>query len=373
MSAPAPPVDPPRGGLRLLDLHLRLSAAPRSLDATRAVCAGCGARRSLLCHDCGAPLCAPLTSSRAALPLAVHVWRERGEDRAASTAAQVVAAAAPGRAAIFDLDALPAYADPGGVLVLFPCADAVRAAALPGDLGRFHTLAVVDCTWHKSGRALLALRGLPAGFVFVHLAAYETLFWRHQALGAHCLSTVEAVYFCLREFVVEAARRRRRADAAAAAGAAADAVALTPRAAAEAACDLHNEIYDGAFDDLCLVFLYKYFRIQDEYERSGTAYTGKMRPGYIVAHQQPPRGSEKRTHGEAFGGAGTEAAAAAADAGGPARRPKGAWAVRTDVLDAATAKLVANDASRAPANVPPPAATGGSTAAGAALLPQARC
>ena len=316
------------------------------------------------------------TASRrytAALPLTVHVWRERGEDRAASTAAQVVAAAAAGGAALFDLDALPAYGDPGGVLVLFPCAEAVPAAALPGDLARFHTLAVVDCTWHKSGRALLALRGLPAGFVFVHLAAYETLFWRHQALGAHCLSTVEAVYFCLREFVVEAARRRRRADAAAAAGAAADAVALTPRAAAEAACDLHNEIYDGAFDDLCLVFLYKYFRIQDEYERSGTAYTGKMRPGYIVAHQQPPRGSEKRTHGEAFGGAGTEAAAAAADAGGPARRPKGAWAVRTDVLDAATAKLVANDASRAPANVPPPAATGGSTAAGAALLPQARC
>ena len=90
-----------------------------------------------------------------------------------------------------------------------------------------------------------------------------------------------------------------------------------------------------------------------------------MRPGYIVAHQQPqppPNGGDKRTHGEAFGGAGAQATAGAAapaanGAAGPARRPKGAWAVRTDVLDAATAKLVANDASRGPAVAaqPPPA------------------
>ena len=357
------------GGLTLLDLHLRLSAPARSLDASRVVCPRCGLRRSLLCHDCGEPLCAPLAHGpRAELPLAVHVWRERGEDCAASTASQVLATTVPGRAAIFDLDTLPTYADPGGVLVLFPCAEAIPASALP-DISRFHTLAVIDCTWHKSGRAVMMLRGdspgsgasskgearvpfAKQGFVFVHLPpSYGTLFWRYQSLGASCLSTVEAVYFFLREFAVESARRQRiinaSCDALTKAGVTTVAtdVPTTQRAAAEAAVDVRNELYTGSFDDLVLFFLYKYHRIQDAYAASGAAFNDKHRAGYITSlPATAPAVSGKRAR-DAEGGPVAESAnefsvpATGISAGKP-RKIKGAWAVRTDVLDAATARFV---------------------------------
>jgi hypothetical protein len=196
-------------------------------------------------------------------------------------------------------------------------------------------------------------------FQHVHLHGYETLFWRHQPMGASCVSTVEAVYYLLREYAVETERRRRLQ-----ALAGADAAGRRAELEAVPGHDPHNVFYDGSFDPLTVLFMANYKLIQHEYTegeavagrwiaarnyyiyvagskaKAGKQITRKMRPGYIKGAAATAECGGASDTDEA-----SDAAAAGDGSDAPAGREKdvqpakrrivrGGWAVRTDVMDA---------------------------------------
>lgn len=354
--------------LTLLDLDLKLSAPVSSLPLSKTNCPRCDKRRSAFCPECQCLTLPPEVKLRepVALPLKVHIWRSRTEDSAKSTSTHVPALMGSHQARIVELEDPPLddyEADPEGVLLLFPSAASVSCAALPDPIERYHTLVCIDCSWSQSGSATIAIsKMISAGkavsrFKHVHLQAYSTLFWRYQQVGEHCLSTLEAIYFFEREFFVEKARRQARAraltgteaaaasasseagdvgssdesagagsgagsngssDAAAASAASAGSTSATADASAAAApdsatdwVDARNALYDGRFDDMVLLFLANYQRVQREYTsgaRAGEAYNPKMRAGYIKgAATSAGAGAGSTTSG---GSAGASAASA---------------------------------------------------------------
>lgn len=378
--------------LNLLDLNLAFDVRPEDLPKGKVACRKCNKRVHLLCPDCllisGIEPDPEAVRVKSKLPLKVHVWRSSQEARhGKTTSVHIPALLKEGDAEIISLESLPTYEeDPAGVLILFPSAVSVPASALP-DLSRFHTLCVVDCSWGKTGGVVQKLErdtkeGKPAAsFTHVHISAYETLFWRYQSLGAHCLSTVESVYFFLREFLVEKAKREATAIAAqpsssssAPPSSAAAAAAGNSEDHASDPCDSQRRYYDGSLDNLVLLFVEQYQTIQKHYVETQKEFTRKHRPGYIKgsstaasevsssaagdADQSTGASLQlplKRSHAEAeaeraIAGAGAvtgddgdssdENAAGKASAGQKKRTrpPKGAAFVRVDLLDAAAAQ-----------------------------------
>jgi DTW domain len=411
--------------LTLLDLGLELAVEPRSLPKEKVHCRKCNKRVAVLCPDCLVlsgiedPEAARVHSK---LPLKVHVWRSSQEsNHGKSTSVHIVSLLQDGDAEILPLESLPSYEeDPGGVLILFPSEFSCTARELP-DLNRFHTLAVIDCTWNKTGGVIQKLQkdmkeGKPAAsFQHVHIGSYETLFWRYQSLGAHCLSTVESVYYFLREFLVEKARREAKVVT--------GTTTLEGTAKEEDTesddkedkgdpCDVSKRYYKGEIDNLVLLFLSQYYTIQERYVKENKEFTAKHRPGYIKkdgdgnssnsssssssaataavtssllpmkrshaeanAHAnagagKPVEGVEEEEEGEDGGdeggavGSATSAASAGAGAGAAGapqqqnqqqqkrRPPKGASFVRADLLDPAAAATLRRKGDGASSGVP---------------------
>lgn len=190
----------------LLDLDLSI---PELSMSERGACSVCGKRSHFYCAEhftstvpAGS---APLPVVR--LPLRVDILRG-ADERAESSSAAHALVLAPGSCRIFYLPGeVPSYAQPARTLVLFPGPGSVTVRALP-DLDAFDTVIIIDTTWQKGGKALLSTGIAAQPYTHVHIADYHTLFWRHQPLGAHCLSSIEATYFFLREFEEERHRRR---------------------------------------------------------------------------------------------------------------------------------------------------------------------
>lgn len=359
-----------------LSLDLRL---PGPLSSTRVPCPKCGKRKLHFCPDCLVPT-APLP--RVTLPLHVAVLRG-AEEKAEKSTSSHLAVLAPDHCSIHPLPAFPRIDDPEGVLLLFPSPASKHVRELP-DLSRFHTVIAVDTTWGKVG-SVLQMPELAAPFQHVAISSYHTLFWRYQPMGPTCVSTVEAVYYLLRELAVEKARRRRVAELllqgeaaagaeAAASGAADSASVPAPDAAVSSAaaapappptpptlaalapsalhpCDPGRLLYDGALDPLLCLFVATYERIQHEYTESGRAYTSKHRPGYIRGGGEPapaggtaegdgsmgareadPQSRKRGRDAAASSSSSSSSSATAAVAAQVPGRAKGAWAVRTDVL-----------------------------------------
>lgn len=337
-----------------------------SADAKQ-LCPRCNKRRHLYC-----PECFTITSSMhvptVRLPLKVHILRGREEKASKSTSAHIMSLA-PDDSSLYFLPEFPTYEDPSKVLLLFPSPTSVALTELP-DLSRFTTLIAVDTTWQKGGMVLVTPQSAP--FQHVHIANYHTLFWRYQALGPSCLSTVEAVYYACREYAVEMARRTALAD--------------LPPACEEAAarramlqslhpCDPTNQVYDGSFDGLLTFFMYTYRRVQHNYTQGAAAakgkkYTNRMRKDYIkydgaAAACESGDGSSAAGAGadDAAPAPGGDACAAAGGEGavresvsrtqarqrrGPVNAPRskrirGGWSVRGDILAGESAEVIATN------------------------------
>jgi hypothetical protein len=359
----------------LLSHPLRM-VDPDTLPSERLACGRCGRRHLHYCPDCMVPAVGPgvqLPSVR--LPLRVHILRGK-EERASKSTSTHAAVLAPQDVTVYYLPEFPVYERPERVLVLYPSPTSVPVTAL--DPASYDTVIVLDTTWNKAGSVLTAREFMGQPFTFVHLAGgYHTLFWRHQPLGPSCVSTLEALYFFLREWhcrvaAVAAAAAGTSSAPAPAGGSVADeeAACATSGSASGAAAPAHGlslSDYDGRFDNLLLFFLYTYRRIQHEYtqgQKQGRAFHRRMREGYIAAGGAADAGGggdgdEDEAAGECEGedaqasrpakrarmeAGGTAAAPAAAGGGRPdrgqPRLAKGAWTVKTDFMTPAAAALL---------------------------------
>ena len=188
----------PFAGLRL-HTHAALRAV-RASAGGRAPCARCGHTRLMYCYTCGCALAAA-PAPRVALPLRADVWHHRAEHRQKSTALHArILAPADVRLVEYPAAAgacVGAYGPE--TLLLYPAPDAVDVAALPDAVvAAARRVVVVDSPWQKTGGMLAhpALRGVRR----VRIRGAATAFWRHQSHGPGYLSTVEALYWFMREF-----------------------------------------------------------------------------------------------------------------------------------------------------------------------------
>ncbi len=327
MAEEAPESPAETGSPTALTLCTRVSNV--KLPEGRLPCPKCGKRVALYCSACLIAVCDVLAAPRVKLPLTLDVLRGSEEADSKSTASQALMLSSPSR--LYRLPSFPAYPDPSRVLLLYPSPAAVCVRDLP-DLSRFDTLAVVDTTWVKVGR-VFQMPELCAPFTHVKLGSYTTLFWRHQPLGPHCVSSIESVYFFMREWEEEVARRAGKGG------------------------------YDGRHDDLLLLFLDQHRRIAAEYARAGGGKVVSSRAAPFLSPAAPQ--AESLTAARAGARAGDEEVR---EGGGKRRRVKGAWSVAPTVLGARAGEA-AGEAARqeyVAQNMPWIAAAGGGEGGAAA-------
>jgi hypothetical protein len=421
-------------GLTVLDFHLRLPSAAASLTTSKHPCAVCGKRMHHYCTTDFVPTIGVVTLEPVELPLHCHVlrgWDERAEKSSAASllslcplrsslsyvgtprsklleatqtgpkpSTEATALALPSteihaalsivedgstrgsatsesevvRPKVEQFTSWPSiFPHPERVLLLFPSPSSKSAVQL-GDLDAFDAIIALDTTWQKTGSVMAATGMLDMPFQHVHIADYNTLFWRHQPLGPHCTSTAEAVYLFCREFAVEKERRRLLASLGPARSmilervpweviqgkqwASGDAVIrreLTePDLKLIPAYDPENILYDGKFDGMLMFFLANYARVQFEYTKGLAAKQGKtfhhrMRTGYIkytdsvTASEDAQHVSDTATETPEAIDLPAKRTRTPLPPPETQRRPKrlrGGWAVRTDILDATAASRV---------------------------------
>lgn len=91
-------------------------------------------------------------------------------------------------------------ADPTGFVILFPDASAVGLEELSAeDLSRVHSGIFIDGTWSQA-TAISRLEPYSSLRRVRINPTLTTVFWRYQNLGVHCLATIEAIYYFVREY-----------------------------------------------------------------------------------------------------------------------------------------------------------------------------
>lgn len=425
----------PTGPPTLNDFDLKLGCTT-PLPPARTSCSQCGKKKQWYCPECLLPCNVEgVQFPRIRMPLKLHVLRGREEKAVTSKATgNHAAVVAPDDTAIHHLPDFPSFPDPSRVLLLFPSPTSKLVSELP-DLDAFDSVLVVDTTWQKIG-GVMQLPELAAPFQHVAISRYSSMFWRHQPVGPQCVSTIEAVYFLMREWVAEKERRAAAAGAASngspstgsASAASSSAHSLTASDIASVpAWDPHNVLYDGHLDPLVLLFMETYRVIQSDYTKgkhTGKDFTSRHRPGYIqgggdaasssaavalkaledggeacedddnnedrlslsnddaaAADSQPPpkrtrAGSKSSEDGSAPGASASSGTTASAGPGHSRQvrpdRIRGAWAIRSDVMDAPAREWSHQRMARYVANTAPllreAAAAGGAGAAAAAAL-----
>lgn len=137
-------------------------------------------------------------------------------------------------------------------VILFPDETALELKDLSNEeFSKIRHVIVIDGTWSQAAainrtNPYRKLRRIKIN------SNLNTVFWRYQDLGQHCLSTIEAIYYFMREF-------------------------------REAQCNSKQiEVYDGRFDNLLYFFSFFYHLIQKFYvENPERKYTSRHRPDYI--------------------------------------------------------------------------------------------
>lgn len=217
----------------------------RGMGGRRRVCPGCRRSIKFYCSHC-VRLCddlAGLIPCLENLPVQIEVWKHVKEVEGKSTAVHG-ALLAPNHIKVVPYEGAPrAVPEPLTTLVLYPDDAASLLSEIPG-LSSHKKLIVLDGTWNQA-RAMARDPSL-AHVRRVRLSPHETVFWRYQDLGRHALSTIEAIYYFLREW------------------------------------DETGGPYDGRFDDLLFLFSHNYHLIQEEYGSGGRRFTSKHRTDYIT-------------------------------------------------------------------------------------------
>jgi hypothetical protein len=98
--------------------------------------------------------------------------------------------------------------DPESFVILFPDESSVqfkdfeKTSLTEGrrrDLSKIRNVIVIDGTWSQA----MAINRTSPYSALPHIKLdpeLKTCFWRYQNLGEHCLSTIEAIYYCIREY-----------------------------------------------------------------------------------------------------------------------------------------------------------------------------
>jgi DTW domain-containing protein YfiP len=181
----------------------------------------------------------------AALPVHADIVHHPAESRAKSTSMHGAVLAPDWVRVVEFVPAAMASYDLATTVLLYPSKDAVSLRDLPPeDLARISRVVLVDSQWQRANQvlrhpAIAALRP-------VRISTATTAFWRYQSHGSDHLSTVEALYYVMREFHE----------------------AKTGRA------------YAGEFDDLLYYFSFTYSLIQEHYRAHPDIAFGHI-PDYI--------------------------------------------------------------------------------------------
>ncbi|RNF07121.1 DTW domain-containing protein, partial [Trypanosoma rangeli] len=123
------------------------------------------------------------------------------------------------------------------------------------DLDAVKSVVFIDSTWQQS-KAIARDERL-CRFKHVRIKSQTSLFWRFQNNDPTYLATVEAIYYFLREFIVN--KRQRSAE------------------------DSTPPLYRGEVDDLLFYYINQYIAVQQRYSHNATMqYTTRHFDGYIL-------------------------------------------------------------------------------------------
>lgn len=154
--------------------------------------------------------------------------------------------------------------DPTAYVILFPDETAVELKNLSKEeFQRVKNVIVIDGTWSQAAAInrtdpYSRLRRIKIN------PNLRTVFWRYQDLGEHCLSTIEAIYFFMKEFSEVQMQNSNNFNE--------DDVVES--------CFI--SLYDGRFDNLLYFFSFFYHLIQRSYLNDpDRKYTSRHRSDYI--------------------------------------------------------------------------------------------
>lgn len=243
------------------------SREPLRTIRERYMCEGCQRSVRYYCYRCYkvAPclrekdtgedsLIPPISSSLAhptRLPLPLTILKHRRELEGKSTAVHAKLLA-PESVEIVPFEpqesareVLPLAIDEKSMLLLFPSPEARSVSEV--NWAHISRLVVIDGTWQQAKSMVASLREkLPMQCVRLQ-DTHETLFWRYQSIGPHCLSTIEAIYYFYRELE-----------------------------------EALGAPQDPQLDNLLWFFSHQYELIQEDYRRNPERhYTARHRPDYI--------------------------------------------------------------------------------------------
>lgn len=207
-------------GSPFADLSISSHDPLREFDG-KGLCTQCGHTMKFYCYDCLVPSPALHGQLPHGLSLPTHVllWKHPSERSSKATGLQskilapsdvTVIARHPSEAG-GEGDSLIAPYEPSRTLLLYPCDDAQPINVV--DPASYDALVVIEATWQQSRAMVNTLRRTHAAIRPVTLSArIETKFWRHQDVGPHCLATIEAIYYALRDIGEKKDMRTSRLD-----------------------------------------------------------------------------------------------------------------------------------------------------------------
>ncbi|CAG8504682.1 12529_t:CDS:2 [Dentiscutata erythropus] len=193
---------------------------------------------------------------RVKLPIKVDVIKHHKEKDGKSTVAHAKIIA-PDDVEIISYSQMPKIENPDRLLLLFPGPNSKTLQEIPRS--SFDKLIIVDGTWRQASNMAKNNPELK-NIRKVTIKPQKTLFWRYQNKDEYHLSTIEALYYFLREY---------------------NEVYEIP----EETENIHSDGngYDGRYDNLLWYFKYFYEFIQATYrnQKGKKHFTTRQREGYI--------------------------------------------------------------------------------------------
>jgi len=186
------------------------------------------------------------------LPIPLHILHHRQEKLSKSTGVHALVLDPTTTIHHFPADMPPFDLDEA--VLLFPTEDAVPQAELSDeDFAKIKRIYIIDSTWQQA-RAIHTDPRLK-GVRRITISPHKTKFWRYQQIGEHCLSSIEAIYYTYKEYLIR-----------------------------------KNGNYNGEVDNLLFYFNFFYEKIQASYTKGKFAKEGKTftnkHPGNAYSHIQ---------------------------------------------------------------------------------------
>ncbi|CCW62037.1 unnamed protein product [Phytomonas sp. EM1] len=241
-------------------LHFSVPLCRLQEQNERRPCPKCHKRRLYYCYDC-LTVTHPESHPKAlSLPLNVFVILHPGELRSKSTS--IAASTISPDLHIIEYPEIPTDLEPENTLVLYPSNDSVELNAVE-HLERYKNVVFVESTWQKSKS--IAHDSRLKHFKRVRIKAQTSLFWRFQNNDPTYLATVEAIYYTLREYVIQMNKNKttKSGDS-----------------------EVHDDetLYAGEVDDILFYYINQYIGVQRRYSdgSSPLKYTDRHFQGYIL-------------------------------------------------------------------------------------------